>query len=102
MLGNVLKDKCNLYLKASTLGAKGETVTWSLVDSYWCKRIPLSVTAQAAYQQLNTVVTDRFIIAGTITIGLGTHKIIHNSITYEPQSTARYYKNLTDVTVRQS
>ena len=102
MISTVLKDKCSLYLKASTLSAKGEAVTWSLVGSYWCRRIPVSVATQSQYQQLNTVVTDRFIIAGTITIGLGTHKIVHNSITYEPQATARYYKNMTDVIVRQS
>lgn len=101
MLPNILQDKCTLYLKDSTLGATGEAVTWDLVASYWCRKIPLSVSAQSAYQQLKTLVTDRFILEGNITIGLGTHKIVYNEITYEPQSSAKHEGNITEVIVRE-
>ena len=102
MITNALKDKCTLYLKVSTLSAKGEAVDWGdPVASYWCRKIHLSVTTQNAYQQLKTLVTDRFTIEGHITIGLGTHKIVHDSTTYEPQVSARYYDDITEVIVRE-
>jgi len=98
----LLTDKCAIYLKSSTLGAKGETATWGAASYYWCRKISLSVDAIASYQQLHTQVTDKFIIEGTVTIGLGTHKIVYNSVTYEPQATARYFNNMTEVVVRKA
>ena len=97
MFSNVMSDKCTLYLKESTIGANGEEVSWSEVASYWCRKIHLSVATQAAYMQLNTLVTDRFILEGKLTIGLGTHKIVHDSTTYEPISSALYHDNVTEV-----
>lgn len=101
MITNVFTDKCTLYLKVSTMSAKGEAVSWSEVASYWCKKMPVSVASRAVYQQLNTLITDRFLIDGTLTIGLGTHKIIYDSTTYEPQASAKYFNNITEVIVRE-
>jgi len=102
MITNTLKDKCALYLKTSTPSALGEDVTWSLVGSYWCRKIHLEVETISTYQQLNTQVTDRFIIEGKVAIKIGTHKIIHDSTTYQVMVSSRYYDDVTEVIVQET
>lgn len=101
MLTYVIGNRTVLLQTATiTVGAVGQTVTWSAGDSYRARRIPLDTKTIAAYQQLSTVVTDKYIFAGNVTIELGQHRIIDGTNTYEPAATAMHTDEATIVIVR--
>jgi len=102
MLTNLLKRKCTIQKKTVTSGPLGDTETWADVGSYWCRRISVDVQTRAAYQQLNTVVTDRFLFSGKVELNLGEHRIIYAGTTYELIETAQHLDNETTVMVKQS
>jgi hypothetical protein len=86
-----------------TVGAVGQTVTWSAGTSYYARRVPLDVKTIAAYQDLATVVTDKFIFAGNVTVQIGKNRIVDGAKTYEPVSSAKHFDTpmWTEVVVRQ-
>lgn len=102
MLASILKHRMEIQEKTTTLGPMGDTITWDTVKTIWGRRIPLSVTTVAAYQQMNTVVTDKIIFRGTEGIELGKHRILYGSKTYEPQATAKHYDGVTEVIVSEA
>jgi len=101
MLSNILKSKIHLQEKTTTSGPLGSTITWKPVQTIYGRKIPLDVKTIAQYQQLNTVVTDKFIFRGTVTINLGNHRIVHGSKTYEPASSAKHFDGITEVVVKE-
>jgi len=102
MLPNILKDRVQLQEKTVTQTALGQTITWKPICAYYARVIPLDVKAIAAYQQLSTVVTHKILLRGTVEINLGSHRIVHGSKTYEPQSSAKHYENVTEIVVEET
>jgi hypothetical protein len=102
MLTNLLKRKVVVQTATITVGAVGQTVTWSVGTSYYARRVPLDVKTIAAYQDLSTVVTDKFIFRGDVDIRIGKHRIIDGAKTYEPASSAQKLEDSTVVVVRQT
>lgn len=99
-LANTLRSKIQIQEKVITQGALGETVVWKPVQTIYGRRVPLSLNTVAQYQQLDTVVTDKFIFRGSVAIDLGKHRLLHGSKTYEPQSTSQELDGYTVIIVR--
>lgn len=100
-LANILKDRVQIQLRTAEQTATGETIVWSPVETRHARVIPLDVRTIASYQQLNTVVSHKVLLRGTIEVNLGGHHIIHGSKTYEPQSSAKHYDGITEIVVRE-
>ena len=81
---NMLKDRVQIQLRVATQTATGETVIWTPVAYRYALRIPLKVESRATYQQLNSVVTDKFVFSkGAVSLSVGNNRILHGSKTYE-------------------
>lgn len=102
ILTNMLKDRVEIQVRVATLISTGETVVWKPVETRYARKVPLDVKTIAQYQQLNTVVTDKFIFRGSVTIELGKYRLIHGGKTYEPMATARALANTTIVMVKEA
>lgn len=96
---NILKGKCRIYTKSTTTGALGNTETWTAGDYYWTRRIPVDVQTKTAYQQLNTVVTDKFLFDGTLELSLGQHRVYYGGKYYEMAESAMHHGGQTTVLV---
>ena len=99
MLTDLLKTKALVQVKTVTRGPLGQTEEWDDVDSYWCRRVSVDVATRAAYQQLHTVVTDKFIFGGILDLKLGQYRIIHDGKTYALAESAQYIEGNTTVLV---
>ena len=75
--------------KVATQTALGQTMVWKPVAQYYCRKVPLSVSAVARYQQLNTEVTDRFIFKGSPDIDLGVHRLVFGGRIYQPMTSIK-------------
>jgi len=84
MLSNIFKDKVTVKLKTRTLGATGETVTYSPVETRWGRVIPVDVKTQLAYQQLGSVITHKIVFRQDVTLTLGDYLFEWNTKTLEP------------------
>lgn len=82
MLTNVLNRQVGIQTATVTTGPTGQTVTWSESTMHYARKLPVSVRTAAAYQQLGTVVTHRFIFGGELDIRIGKHRIIDGSTYY--------------------
>ena len=102
MIASTLKSRVQLQEKVTLQGALGQIIVWKLVQNLYARRIRLDVRAVAQYQQLGTVVTDRYLFRGTVDINLGKHRILHGPKTYEPQASAKHYDGVTEVIVREA
>jgi hypothetical protein len=76
MLINLKKHRVLLRLKTLTDGAMGETQVVSPVGYYHAAIKPLDAKAQAAYQQLGSVVTHEVTFSGEVSITLGANDIV--------------------------
>ena len=99
MLPNLLKSKVKLIEKTKTQGALGQTVVWKPVHEYFCRVIPLDVRAIAQFMQLDTVVTHKVILRGTVSIDLGSHRLLYEDKTYQPQQSAKHVNGHTEIVV---
>ena len=96
MLANILKDRVTIQLRVATQTAMGETVVWTPVQKLHALKIPLKAEARAVYQQMNSVVTDKFVFRkGVISLSLGNNRILHGSKTYEPVEPSQIVGNAT-------
>ncbi len=84
MRTNLFKDRIQLQQRTVTEGAMGPTLTWAPVQWRYGKVIPLSATARAEYQQLNTNVTHKLIFEKGITLNLADYKFKCLNKTYNP------------------
>lgn len=101
MLANTLKSKVQIQEKTITQGALGQTVVWKPVSNYFARVLPLDVRAIASYQQLNTVVTQKVLLRGIVTIELGKYRLLHGSKIYEPASSAKHLDKSTEIVVKE-
>lgn len=83
MLTNVLNRQVGLQTATVSTDHTGQTKTWSASTTYYARKIPVSVRTAAAYQQLGTTVTHKFIFRGELDIQLGKHRIVDGSTYYE-------------------
>ncbi len=96
---NISKAKVQLQLKTATQGALGQTVTWAPVASYWARIIPADVRTIATYQALDTVVTHKVIIQGTVDVALGLNRFVRGTTIYNPSATGQHLEGQTVVPV---
>ena len=102
MLSNILRDRVQIQIKDTIQGPLGETVVWTPVEKRYARVIPLDVKTVASYQQLNTVVTHKILLRGSVTIELGNYRLLHGSKTYEPASSAKHFEGVTEIIVKET
>jgi len=81
---NLLSGRIQVQQRTVTEGAMGSTITWKPVQWRYGRVIPLSATARAQYQQLNTEVTHSLIFTEGITLNLADYRFKCLDKTYEP------------------
>ena len=99
MLASTLKQRIQIQEKAIVQGALGQTVTWKFVKEIFGRYMLLDVRTIAAYQQLNTSISGKFILRGTVEIDIGKHRMLYGSSIYEPQVSAKHHDGVTEVLV---
>ncbi len=97
----LLRQRVQLQAKTAPNAALGQTVTWKPVSDHWGRVIPLDSRTIAQFQQLNTEVTHKIVLRGTVTVSLGAHRVKHGSLTYQPQATAKHNANMTELLVKE-
>ena len=100
-LTNILKDRVTIQLRVTTQTALGETITWTPVEKRYARVIPLDAKARLAYQQLKSEVSHKVMFRGSVTLNLGSHRILHGSKTYEPVEPTQLIENSTVVAVKE-
>ena len=95
-LANVLKDRVSIQVKTTTPGPLGETVVWKPVETRNARVIPLDAKARAVYQQLQSEVSHRIVMRGTVSLNLGLNRLLWKDKTLEPVEPPQ---NLNDTTV---
>ena len=76
MLTNFKKDRVLIRTKTHTQGAMGATVTYTPAGYHYALVKPLDAKAQAAYQQLGSVVTHEVTLSGEVSLAIGTNDIL--------------------------
>ena len=99
MLASILRHRMEIQQKTTTLGPLGSTESWDTISTLWARKIPLSVTTIAAYQQMDTVVSHKILLRGTVELNLSEHRIVHGSKTYALTVAAKHYDGVTEVIV---
>lgn len=76
MLSN--SKKCRVILRriSTTAGALGQSRIYTPIGFYYALVRPLDAKAQAAYQQLGSVVTHEVVFSGVVDISLGENDIL--------------------------
>lgn len=97
MITNFLKTKCTIQNKTSTTGAMGETEAWANGEIRWCRRISVDVMTRTAFMQNNTIVTDKFLFDGIVTLSLGKERILYQGKVYELVESAQHIEGKTVV-----
>jgi len=98
---NVYKDFVKIQEKTTTAGPLGETVVWRPIETRYALVIPLDAKARAVYQQLKSEVSHKVMFRGSVTLNLGSHRILHGSKTYEPVEPTQLIENTTVVMVKE-
>lgn len=101
MLSNILKDKIQIQVKATTQTAMGQTVTWKPVQTVYARVIPLSVQAIAQYQQLNSNVSHQIVLRGAVSVNLASNRFKWGSKTLEPVEPPKLVNNTTTIVVKE-
>jgi len=82
MITNFLKTKCTIQDKTTVAGPLGETESWADRETRWCRRVSVGVATRIAYMQNNTVVTDKFLFDGLVSLSIGQQRIIYRGEIY--------------------
>lgn len=101
MISNILRGKVKLQQRVATQGALGQTVVWKPIYEYHARVISLDAITVRQYMQLNTQVSHKVVLRGTVDIDLGSHRFVHGGKTYLPQESAKHYSGVTEVMVRE-
>ena len=99
MLASMLRSKVKLQEKTITQGPLGQVVTWKPIHEYYARVIPLDVRTIAQFMQLNTQVTHKIILRGAVEVNLGSHRILYEDKTYQPQQSAKHVNGVTELIV---
>lgn len=97
MLTNAMKAKALVEVKTSTRTSLGETASWDEVGSYWCRRVPVDVATKTAYQQQNTVVTDKFVFEGKVDLKYNINRLTYEGDLYNLIESAQFLEGSTIV-----
>jgi len=100
MLTNFLKTKCTIQTKEAVRDHLGENITWKDVNTLWCRKVSVDVKTRTAYMQLNTVVTDKFLLRGEVALNIGSHRIKIEGVIYELVESAQFIEGVTVVLTR--
>lgn len=84
MRSNLLNQRIQIQSRTVSEGAMGQTVTWAPVQHRFGRVIPLSATARAEYQQLNTSASHKIMFEKGITLNLADYRFKCLDKTYEP------------------
>lgn len=82
MITNILNRQVGVQEATVSTGVTGQTRTWGASTTYYARKVPVDVKTVAAYQQLGTVVTHRFIFRGQLDIQIGKHRIVDSETYY--------------------
>lgn len=100
-LTNILKDRVTVQLRTATQTATGETVIWTPVETRHVRVIPLDAKARAVYQQLQSQVTHKVVMRGTVTLNLGDNRLLWGSKTLELVEPVQKIGNVSVVMVKE-
>jgi len=82
VITQVLNRQVGLQTATVVTGKTGQTVTWSASTTYYARKVPVNVKTAAAYQQLGTTITHKFIFRGDLDIQIGKHRIVDGTTYY--------------------
>ena len=84
MLANVLKDKVIIQERVATQTAGGETTVYKPTQERYARVIPLDAKARAVYMQMQSEVTHKVVMRGSVTLNLGKNRLLWGSKILEP------------------
>lgn len=102
MLSSILKDRVHIQVKTATLGPGGETVVFKPVETRYARVIPLDAKARAVYQQLKSEVSHKVIFRGSVSLSLGSNRLIWGAKTLELVEPAQILNDSTVVVVKET
>lgn len=79
MLTNFKKDRVLIRAISQTQGALGRTLLYTPAGYKYASVKPLDAKAQAAYQQMGSVVTHEVQFSGQVSLALGANDIVWGS-----------------------
>ena len=100
-LANFLTDRVTIQVRTATQTSMGETVVWKPVEKRYARVIPLDAKARAVYQQLQSQVTHKVILRGSVTLNLDNNRLLWGDKTLEPMMPTEVKGNSTVVMVRE-
>jgi len=83
MLSNILRHRVQIQEKVTTQTATGAVVVWKPVQWISARVIPLDAKARAVYQQLQSQVTHKVMLRGTVSLSYGKTRLIWGAKTLE-------------------
>lgn len=101
MLTTVLKDRVIIQVKTTTLGALGQTEVWKPVETRYARVIPLDAKARAVYMQMQSEVTHKVVMRGSVSLNLGLNRLLWRDITLEPVGPTQEIGNSTVIMVKE-
>ena len=101
MLSNILRDRVTIQLRTATQTALGETVVWTPVEKRYARVIPLDVKARAVYMQMQSEVTHKIVMRGTVSLNLGLNRFKWKGKTLEPVEPAQIIGDSTIVITKE-
>ncbi len=100
-LPNVLRSRVTIQAKTSVLGALGETVTWAPVETRYARVVVLDAKARLAYQQLESETTHKVVFRGSVSLSLGTTRLLWKGKTLEPTEPPLEREGATEILVKE-
>lgn len=101
-LANVLKDKVIIQVKTAVRTALGQTVVWKPVETRYARVIPLDVRARAVYQQMQSEVSHKVVLRGTISLSIGNNRLLWGSKTLVPVEPPQIIGDTTVIVVKET
>jgi len=100
-LTNILKDRIQIQLRTATLTSMGETVTWTPMGDFYARVIPVDAKTRSVYQQLNSEVSHRVVMRGSVPLNLGLNRLKWLDKTLEPIEPSKQIRNTTVIMVKE-
>ena len=95
------KDRVRIQLKNITETALGQTVVWTPVETRYARVISLDAKARAVYMQLQSEVTHKIVMRGSVALNLGLNRFIWKDKTLEPVGPTQELNNETIIMVKE-